>query len=201
MNQSTLGSAKPLPKSKKDELVESVRQRVANENEVLVDHSGGCVYYAHYTMEVLAEAGLRPCIQGGTMCWPRVTEEQDDGVSSTHFSYVWEPNHKNSRFAAVFGRLPELHVWVGLPDTQELVDLTVRNFPKACLQVLGEPWLGPHPPDYLWQSEPPERVVYEANEAATFYALCRIWLTYRPRYLEFLKDELEQFAKQWGLRA
>ena len=92
-----------------------------------------------------------------------------------------------------------MHAWVGLPDTQEVVDLTTRNFPKACLAVLGEPWLGPEPPDYLWQHEMPNWVVYEANEQATLYAMVRLWRMYEPKYLEFIGSKLDKMAKLMGI--
>ena len=165
----------------------------------MAELSGGCVYLAHHTLEVLAEAGIPCCIQAGTMCWPRVTEEQDDGVSSTHFSYVWEPEHPRSQEQMRAGRLPELHAWVGIPATQEVVDLTTRNFPKACMAVLGEPWLGPKPPDYLWQRELPDWVVYEPNEQATLYTMVRLWKLYQPSYARHLAPRLEEIAKRMGI--
>ena len=186
-----------LSDTEKGKLVAEIKERVKQEAKHLENSIGACLQYAHHTADVINEYGIRALIQGGTMCWPRVTPEQDDGVSSTHFSYVWEPDSKTSRFALAFGALPEIHVWVGIPETNEIVDLTTGKFPEACPVLLGEPWLGPRPPDYLWQKGCPERVVYEANQEATLYALLMIFKRYNPSYLQDAKGMLEQVAKTW----
>lgn len=199
MNQSIPGVAQPLPSERKSELVERIRRRAENENDLLADSAGACVLLAHHTMEVLIEEGFRPLIQAGTMCWPRVTEEQDDGVSSTHFSYVWEPDHLQSQAQIAAGRLPEMHVWVGLIETGEVVDLTTRDFPRAHRNLLAEPWLGPLPPDYLWCRQLPEWVVYTPNAQATAYAMGRLWEIYRPRYLQHI-PQLQKLVTRVGAK-
>ena len=82
--------------------------------------------------------------------WPRIRMEDDDGVVHTHFSYEWEPDSAATNQAMLDDRMPEMHVWVGLPDKQIIIDLTTRFLPAQCRQTAGLEWLAPPPPDYLW---------------------------------------------------
>jgi hypothetical protein len=67
-------------------------------------------------MGVLLQKGYRALIQAGSMSWPIVSPGQDDGKAATHFSYEWSPWREESQVALKLGLLPEIHVWVGLPD-------------------------------------------------------------------------------------
>ena len=46
--------------------------------------------------------------------------------------------------------LPEMHVWLACPESGEVIDFTTGTLPQACLSTIGEPWLAPTPPEYLW---------------------------------------------------
>jgi hypothetical protein len=105
----------------------------------------------------------RTIIQAGSAQWPRVPPDLDDGVSPTHFAYEWDAD---SDFAALHRRgvvpvveradghtapsLPDMHVWLGCPDTEEIIDFSAGLWPAVCEATLGLPWLVPHPPEYLW---------------------------------------------------
>ncbi|MEN6458227.1 MAG: hypothetical protein ABFC63_04800 [Thermoguttaceae bacterium] len=62
--------------------------------------------------------------------------------------------------SVALGNLPEMHVWVGIVDRQEIVDFTTRHLKKAAA-ALG-PWTAADPPRYLWcpTNQTPDWVVY-----------------------------------------
>jgi hypothetical protein len=144
--------------------------------------AGLCLHFARFGLEeITALPGApRVCVQAGTAFWPRVPLELDDGVSSLNFGYQFEPDHPltllaqggvllASRHGAA---LPEMHVWLGLPDSQELIDFSTGLWPQQCLALLGQPWLAPPPPEYLWckARELPPRVYYQPQREATLVA-------------------------------
>lgn len=124
------------------------------------------------TGAVLAAAqrrGVRLVLQAGTCYWPRVTPEQDDGVSPNVFGYEWDPNDPKHLATRIAGRMPELHVWAGDPSTNELVDLTTGCFPDQCARLTELAWLAPVPPRWYWGAfdRLPTFTRYEVNEEAT----------------------------------
>ena len=138
----------------------------------LEDRPGLCLYYAHHTARILCQHGYKAVIQAGSLQWPRLKD--DDGVSATHFSYMWSPNDLASQVSARMGGLPEMHVWAGIVDQQQLVDFSTRHLVKAA-EVLDLYWTAAAPPQYLWcpASQLPEGVVYRPDRDATILA-CRI---------------------------
>jgi hypothetical protein len=83
------------------------------------------------------------------------------------------------------GNLPEMHVWIGILDRQEIVDFTTRYL-KAAAADHGMAWTADDPPPYLWcpASATPDWVVYKPNKEATLYA-CNILNThFHPIYLK-----------------
>jgi hypothetical protein len=126
----------------------------------------------------------RALIQAGSAQWPRVPPELDDGVMATHFAYEWQPDSEINRLirsgilsivrrrdGLVGFSLPEMHVWLGCPDTGEIIDFSTGLWPAACKATLGLDWLAPLPPDYLWADEVPEGVRYVADRGAIDTAL------------------------------
>jgi hypothetical protein len=113
------------------------------------DPAAACLYYALAAAEALAARGERPVLQAGTHLWRCVASADDDGVSPTHVGYVWDPSDAASAAALELGLMPEMHVWVALPDRREVVDLTTRHLPERARR-LGLRWTEPQPPDYLW---------------------------------------------------
>ena len=93
----------------------------------LADQPGQCLYYAHHTATILWRHGLPAVIQAGSLQWPRVRREEDDGQIDTHFAYMWTPTDPESALSVALGNLPEIHVWVGILDRQEIVDFTTRH--------------------------------------------------------------------------
>jgi len=152
------------------------RQWYANQEE----HGGRCLYWSLTLMGVLLQNGYRALIQAGSMSWPIVPPGQDDGKSPTHFSYEWSPWREESQAALKLGLLPEIHVWVGLPDQNELLDFTTKFLPEQAAKE-GLIWRTPAPPDFLWcgPSELPEGVLYKPNLNAIGFILDRIRKTNR----------------------
>ena len=132
-----------------------------------------CLYWAQAAVDVLTRHGVRALIQAGSCSWPRLSLAQDDGVSPTHLSYVWEPDSITTRFQIGMGGMPEMHVWAAVPHTGEIVDLTTGFWPANCRRVLGTDWPGAKPPDYFWGTadELPPRVLYKPDKLAIGWAL------------------------------
>jgi hypothetical protein len=141
------------------------------------DPARACLYWAQAASEVITvETGQRTIIQAGQCSWPIVTPEQDDGVSPTHLSFMWDPEHIASRFANAAGRLPECHIWAAIPASGEIIDMTTRFFPEIARGFRLD-WLGPLPPDYFWGTAdelPDDRIVYKPNMDAIRLALLMI---------------------------
>lgn len=116
-----------------------------------VPEEGSCLYLAYYGALEIALRGLRPLLQAGSAGWPRVRTEEDNGAGPTHFSYVWSPAEEPSRMALAVGLMPEMHVWIGLPDSGEIVDFSTGLFPVQAKKLMGYDWpLELLPPSYFW---------------------------------------------------
>ncbi len=151
----------------------------------LGDHAGLCLFYAHHTAAVLWRHRRQAVIQAGSLQWPRVLRSEDDGVMDTHFAYEWTPGAHDSALSVAMGNLPEMHVWVGLLDTQEIVDFTTRRL-KAAAADRGMAWSSADPPDYLWcpAASLPDWVVYRPNPDASIYACTILKRLFDPAYLQ-----------------
>ncbi len=153
----------------KDQIVEEIREEVKLLFPSDRTHQS-CLYATAASLVVLHRHGIKAIPQAGDMCWPRITEEKDDGVSPTHWSYVWSPDDYRSAMAIAAGKLPEIHIWVGILDTNEVLDINTKFFPRACKESLGIDWDAPDPPDFLWTREIPDGVVYRPIREATIFA-------------------------------
>tara|TARA_R100001594_G_scaffold36976_2_gene66861 strand:+ start:1490 stop:2017 length:528 start_codon:yes stop_codon:yes gene_type:complete len=133
---------------------------VAEIREMMHDNYAGppgtieaaCLFWAKATCIVLEGRGLRAIVQAGSAGWPRIDEADDDGEVNTHFSYVWEPDSPSSIAAVKAYRMPEMHVWAAMPDTQTIIDVTSGFQPGQCLTTLGMDWPGTKPPEYIWST-------------------------------------------------
>lgn len=132
-----------------------------------------CLYWAHYTVEVLKALGIRAIIQAGSASWPRVRPDQDDGTTPTHLTYAWEPNSVTTKTRLAAGVMPEMHVWAAIPDRGEIIDMTTRYWPKQCLLIQERDWPGEKPPTYFWGTaeELPDGVIYAPDMKAIALAL------------------------------
>lgn len=149
-----------LNKATRDDIFRRTLAAVSAEQPHL---SGNCLEFAWHGYQIIrAFAGApRTIIQAGSAQWPRLAI--DDGVSPTHFSYEWNADDPTTRlFTAgltplvrrtdghMQASLPEMHVWLACPESTELIDFTTGLWPEACRETIGEQWLAPLPPEYLW---------------------------------------------------
>jgi hypothetical protein len=132
-----------------------------------------CLYWAHYTVEVLKALGIRAVIQAGSASWPRLRPDQDNGVAPTHHSYVWEPDSATTKARLAAVGMPELHVWAAIPARGEIIDMTTRFWPEQCRLIQRLDWPGDKPPTYFWGTadEVPDGVVYTPDMTAIALAL------------------------------
>lgn len=137
--------------------------------------AGTCMYWALTGGLIFQRHGIRSLLQAGTMLWPAFEE---DGVNSTHFGYEWSPEDPASQAAFALGMFPEIHIWLALPDTQEIVDFSVKHLPKACKldPTMSRVWTKPFPPEYLWatKDEMPDGVIYRPEIPAMNWMLSRL---------------------------
>ncbi len=152
----------------KARVVEQTRKLVMARWPTLIHSNGACLYMTYGLMFVLTEMGKRPILQAGSCDWPRLTPEQDDGIAPNFYGFVWEPDSLDTFAWLLSNTLPEMHVWCGLPEDNEIIDLTCGTFPLHCRKTLGLDWPGHQPPDYLWCkcNEVPRGVTYIADERA-----------------------------------
>ena len=145
---------------------------------------GLCIYYANTVANLLHRHGLHVVIQAGSLQWPRIRRAEDDGVTNSHFAYMWSPHTTASLRSMSIGNLPEMHVWVGLIESQELVDFSTRHFKEAA-QKLGMTWTADSPPPYVWcpANQLPDWVRYTPNREATLFACHILEKLFHPRYL------------------
>lgn len=160
-----------LTKRQKDELVRDALRIV---DQAWPDAGPASCAYAALVLQDLAQRrhGLRLVFQAGDALWRRLSEAKDDGVSPTHFGYQWDPTSPLSQQALLEGRMPELHVWLGDPERQEVIDPTSGFFPEQSKRLIGLGWQNKRPPRYLWVhvSEIPDDAFYKPNAQATILA-------------------------------
>ena len=66
---------------KRAKIVAEIERQIAR----LEDRPGLCLYYAHHTAAVLWRHDLPAVIQAGSLQWPRVRREEDDGQTRHAF--------------------------------------------------------------------------------------------------------------------
>lgn len=130
-------------------IVEDIRQTMASKYKGN-DMTAGCLYWAKATCLRLLEVNQRAIIQAGSAAWLRIPTEMDDGEIATHYGYWWDAECQSNMVQLIKGELPEMHVWVALPDKNQIVDLTTGFQVDRCRETIGQDWIADHPPDWLW---------------------------------------------------
>lgn len=132
-----------------------------------MDKGKACAYYSFYSAYVFRRMGYSANLIAGSATFEAVPPQLDDGVSPTHYSYVYTPV---SRIRWMQVPLPEVHCWCVVTNGQdmELLDFTVSHLPRLS-QSIGLKWRAPLPPNYLWTNVTtiPRGWVYEMAEDAT----------------------------------
>jgi hypothetical protein len=162
MKRSTLET-----QAERDRLVRSVREYMA---KVYCgkDVKSACLYWAFATIGFLKLEGVRAIIQAGTAWWP--WPAGDENQENPYFGYTWNFRSPVTAIALATGSPVQMHAWVAIPSTDELIDLTTAFWPDRFQAATGRPWKGERPPDYLWAAEPPDGVIYEPDVAAIYVA-------------------------------
>lgn len=136
-----------------------------------LDH-GACLYLAMASIIAAKRRGIVLVPQAGTAAFWRMGDDfVDDGVTNTHFSYVWSGGVPDKRVVDLTAMPVEIHVWAGDPTRNEIVDLSTGGIPRACVEVGQHTWEAPAPPDYLWGRSLPGGWAYDANAEATLFAV------------------------------
>ena len=167
-------------------LLPTIRRALSKLRAPVPDNpAGNCLYITHAVATVLHNEGLRPIIQAGSLQWPIIPRDEDDGVSNSHFAYMWDPMHPRSIAARAVGMLPEMHVWLGLLDPPTLIDFSTRDL-RVLAEASGLIWRSGDPPEFLWatEEEMPDWVVYTPNRDATLYACMILKSLFDPTYLK-----------------
>lgn len=140
------------------------------------DYTAHCLTLNGAIIAAAAEVGVRLVLQAGSAYWPCLDDAHDDGTSPNQFGYEW--NDQGRAIARMLGlglmpsRMPEIHVWAGNPDTQELVDISTGAWPEQAKRLIGTEWRAPMPPKFYWGhvSKLPRFVNYTADREATMFA-------------------------------
>lgn len=119
---------------------------------------GDCLYWTQAGMNILLKHGKRPVLQAGDMLWPCAV---DTGSNNTHFGYEWSPHCPFSMEKVRQGLLPEVHIWIALPDDGELIDFSTGYFKKIATEN-GLEWNLPDPPLFVW-GVPPSNTRYRPH--------------------------------------
>jgi hypothetical protein len=184
----------------KERIAALVREDVKAYDEVMgldpVFAAGRCLQHATFGIKRLLEAGRKDVLlQAGSMSWPVVDVKDDDGKSPTHFTFQWTDDDCLPTLMMLKDRkhddpvrLPEIHVWIGLKDSGEVVDFSTYDLPRICESVTGGQvkWRGALPPDFIWSPLLPDRVIYEAIPLACQCAM-QLLMAMLESYREKLK--------------
>jgi hypothetical protein len=171
-------SARLFNEAEKDFIVADIHSRMFASGSLSLE--GACLYWARMTGVYLhARYDVDTRLRAGSMCWPCVAPSEDDGKSPTHYSYVWDPDDPLSQAALAAGIMPELHAWIEIPDTHEIIDLTTRYLMSRATRA-GLKWSASPPPPYLWTTRDklPEGVIYRADPVATRFVVYLLALTF-----------------------
>lgn len=153
--------------AERDEIADQVEAMVGSFDLPNRKIKTASVYYAAAAMNVLGSHGIKAMLQAGTALWPRIRRDQDDGVQTTHWGYVYDPLSQEAEDQYRAGQLPDLHAWVAIVGKQEVVDFTVGQQPLKCQMELGLSCI--EYPRYFWgRSEQAVEgwIRYIANQSA-----------------------------------
>lgn len=159
-----------MTESVKDRIAETVRNGVEFYWPGQGTQYGTALHHALVGKLELMRHGIESQIQAGSMSWPIINLEDDDGEMNTHFSMMWDPDGMNSVMSMASGGIPEMHFWLAIGD-DTIVDFATHQFKMLCANTTPEEWTGEDPPDFLWaQGTLPKGVQYTPNEDAIKFA-------------------------------
>lgn len=162
-----------LTNTQKDAIHQRVQGRMRRWYGERGQNGMACLYYMQAGMVELHQHGIDCRAAAGTAHFHM---QPDDG-KMTHFSMVWrgDPKAQERRVATLTGDqvpLPEMHCWIYLPSTKEVVDFSAGHVPTLA-KAMGFQWKTEPPPPYIWAR--PEslfpRAIYLPNRDATRLAI------------------------------
>src|SRR5271169_3782454 len=157
-----------ISQEEKQSIFEAARATMLDWYGYELSQKGACIYWNQCAMRELYLRGHKPVLQAGDMLWRIVPTAQDDGTVATHFGYEWTPQDPFSQQAMTAGLLPEVHIWCGLLDTQDLVDFSTGTLPQVAKEQHGYDWHTDKPPEYVF-GRPSDDAFYRPNIEATLY--------------------------------
>lgn len=112
-----------------------------------------CLHWMHCGLLELCNADIRCWPMAGSASFEFQPVQPDDGKMS-HFSFMWngDPNAESRmQVAPTAGAipLPEMHCWIYLPDSGEVVDFSTGYIPTLA-KAMGFEWKVTPPPPYIW---------------------------------------------------
>ena len=144
--------------------------------ESYITNGMACLYFMHAGLVELAQRGILGTPAAGTAYIQIIDADLDDGKVPTHFGYEWGGHAEGAIHAKVEGNpLPEMHCWIWLPTTQEVVDFTTGTAPVMA-RKLGFKWQTAEPPPFVWDKPIRllPRFIYGQNRDATRLAVARL---------------------------
>lgn len=168
-------------------IVADIRHKVRNwqqKNMPDLDLSKACFYYHVLAQEMLRQhlgTETRILVSAGSFSFPRINLALDDGFIDTHFSYMWNAKDPRTIDAISRNEMPEMHIWLAMPDRGEIFDITTCYLRSNCEIITGNKWLAPNPPDFIWcrLEDLPPGVVYKPDPTAVQYVIKMIKYTWR----------------------
>lgn len=157
-----------------------------------------CLYYAAHAALALSKRGVRAILQAGSASWRFKAPAQDDG-GVTHYSYLFDPAVPHP-----IECLPEMHCWVGIVNTGEIVDLTTGFVPGLMAIALpDEKWTEPVPPPYFWggRQDIPNGWIYDATLDAVLLAYRFLAFTRTGLFLEMQMRGIAPTTEQLKIAA
>lgn len=184
-----------LPAVVKDYVIQTTRYRMEQWWNEQPDNVRGplgsyCLWWVWHLTCVLRGMDIPAQIQAGTAYWPRLREDQDDGLptTKTQYGYKFTDCAANVVQIVILHQMPEMHAWVGIPGVEgfppTIIDATTQWWPELCKLRTGMDWPGDNPPPYFWSDKVPHGVMYAPHREA-------IKLCYQVFYLTgTLKEKL-----------
>jgi len=165
--------ATELTTTQKDAIHQRVQGRMRRWYGERAETGMACLYIMQCGMVELHQHGINCLPAAGSASF----EIQPDDGKMSHFSYIWngDPNAELRRQAMLTGdqvSLPEMHCWIYLPDTKEVVDFSTGHLPAAA-KAMGFEWKVTPPPPYIW-AQPLflwPRAIYQPKREATRLAV------------------------------
>lgn len=140
------------------------------EHGILLPLDRSCLHWANATLAACEHFGLVACIQGGSFS----AKANDDG---NYIAFEWQDIQLDELPAlaklltTTSTPLPEMHAWVGIVDTQELIDLSTIHLRRSAKRN-GLEWTEAEYPNGLWVKcdAIPDTLAYAPYKTASLLA-------------------------------